>query len=542
MRPGWVQQQDILCVERKLLQPPAVMETVLVILLLAALPTLPTPGEQPAIAQAGLASLLPCTGARGQWRAETRTSRRLLATLVLRRRSPALAALRGGMGEAGGGEGEQEVSGDVPVPEDADAVTTMEEAEEMWVRATDAAPNNAPLLFDYALFLQDDKGDWLGAERVYKKVLALKPSNVEAASNYATILSEHRDDLNGAECAFQWALALSPNDGTALANYAALVLDKRNEPRRAQELYLHAIRADPTNTATLYNYAALLEEHVGDLRGASRMLQVALSMDPTCRAFRERLASVERRRARRALSRAARKDSGGSSSSWRGRSGGSDGGNVAACAGVERERGLLRAAVLTEPSSALALCDYAGLLLREGSLDNATALFKLSLRQNPLCVDSLVGLGLSMLMSSPSRPSSPPQGSDDGGDRRGGEEGVRAEGQSNKEVQKDVMTIFARAYQLEPAHVGVQQELGELLMDTGYEREGCSILHRLHTQLTHTDRVPASAPSFSRTCLALARYYAESRDGYAGPGARLSELEARHVMKIAAAVDPALAG
>ena len=114
-----------------------------------------------------------------------------------------------------------------------------------------------------------------------------------------------------------------------------------------------------------------------------------------------------------------------------------------------------------------------------------------------------------------------------GGGRAGGGGG------GLEEVQKDVMTIFARAYQLAPSHVGVQQELGELVLDTGYEREGGNMLHRVYKQLAHTDHLLASSPSFSRSCLALARYYAESRYSFAGPGTRLPEIEARNVLKIA---------
>ena len=86
------------------------------------------------------------------------------------------------------------------------------------------------------------------------------------------------------------------------------------------------------------------------------------------------------------------------------------GGNGTACAGIGRKRRLFREAVYAEPCSALALCDYAALLLRESSLENATALFKLSLRQDPLCVDSLVGFGLAMLLSPPTPPRATSQG------------------------------------------------------------------------------------------------------------------------------------
>ncbi len=212
-----------------------------------------------------------------------------------------------GTERSGAAEGLGAVVGDVVPPDPVDP--TLEEARDLWTRAVDASPQDAPLLLEYALFLQDDARDWLGAERIYKRVIGLQPRNAAALTNYATILSDHRQDLTSAESAFQLALAINPDDGTALANYAALLLEKRHEPRRAQDLYLHALHADPTNIATLYNYAAMLEEHADDLSGASRLLQVALHLDPASaasRQCRERLAALVRQRARRAAEEARR--------------------------------------------------------------------------------------------------------------------------------------------------------------------------------------------------------------------------------------------
>ena len=157
--------------------------------------------------------------------------------------------------------------------------------------------------------------------------------------------------------------------------------------------------------------------------------------------------------------------------------------------------------------AALALHDYAALLLREGSLESAQAIFKVSLQQDPLCVPSLLGLGVSLLLSS--SPASHDALSSDrtgGGGGGGGEE--QGEGRGLDGVRKDVLTIFARAHQIQPSHVGVQIELGDLLVEAGYEAEGCKLLH-----LALRDE--GCSP---RLCLALSRFYAESRFGWSGPG------------------------
>lgn len=269
-------------------------------------------------------------------------------------RSMHISSMRGGVDavpvrEVNAVEGQHKVGSQKPVQSEP----TLEQAREIWMRAVDVSPQDASLLFEYALFLQEDANDWLGAEGMYKKVIRLLPDNAAALSNYGTILSDHRGDLASAESAFQLAILINPNDGTALANYAALVLEKRHEPRRAQELYLYALQADPSNIATLYNYAAMLVEHVHDLSGASRLLQIALHIDPASRDCRERLAAVERQRARRSGEKAAAAEL----LRW---PAGGDGGTAEAprmqCvrdfteAGVERERRLFRAAIVLEPA------------------------------------------------------------------------------------------------------------------------------------------------------------------------------------------------
>jgi len=84
-----------------------------------------------------------------------------LADAFARRRSRILVLRGGGDDYDSVGRGGMDARADVTGGAETEDATTHEEAEKLWIRAVDAAPNDASLLFDYALFWQDDKDDWL---------------------------------------------------------------------------------------------------------------------------------------------------------------------------------------------------------------------------------------------------------------------------------------------------------------------------------------------------------------------------------------------
>ena len=97
-------------------------------------------------------------------------------------------------------------------------------------------------------------------------------------------------------------------------------------------------------------------------------------------------------------------------------------------------------------------------------MHNATALFKVSLRLDPACVESLVGLGIALLLNLEEAEVG------DGGeaeweearDMPQQEEGAfflnpQQEKAKAKKVQTDVLTIFARAYQVAASVCGLKQ-------------------------------------------------------------------------------------
>jgi hypothetical protein len=86
---------------------------------------------------------------------------------------------------------------------------------------------------------------------------------------------------------------------------------------------------------------------------------------------------------------------------------------------------------------------------------NATALFKVSLRLDPACVDSLVGLGIALLLNLEEAEVGEGGGAEweEARDMPQQEQvaffsNPQQEKEKEKKIQKDVLTIFARAYQV----------------------------------------------------------------------------------------------
>jgi hypothetical protein len=52
-------------------------------------------------------------------------------------------------------------------------------------------PNDPSTLYNYAIFLEERKGDHVTAEEMYKRSLELDPTDVDALNNYGLLLQVH---------------------------------------------------------------------------------------------------------------------------------------------------------------------------------------------------------------------------------------------------------------------------------------------------------------------------------------------------------------
>ncbi len=145
-------------------------------------------------------------------------------------------------------------------------------------RASDPKPANG--LGNYALYLEQDRGDMDRAQEYYLLALAANPKSVNTLFNYANFLTNRREEHDGAQQHYQQALALDPKHADLHFAYAFLLENRLADFDGAQEHYLRSLELSPNNPDFLENYANFLKSR-GDLAGARDYYQRALEAGPT---------------------------------------------------------------------------------------------------------------------------------------------------------------------------------------------------------------------------------------------------------------------
>lgn len=124
-------------------------------------------------------------------------------------------------------------------------------AERCYLQAMDLDPNSPVRLVNYALFLEQHKGDYDKAEEYYRKAIRIKPDFTSALFNLGDLL-ETKDDPAGAEKIYQRLLEVDPNNVLGLNNYGQLMSNRQNYIK-AETLLTRLLRIDPTNIIALCN-------------------------------------------------------------------------------------------------------------------------------------------------------------------------------------------------------------------------------------------------------------------------------------------------
>ncbi len=128
--------------------------------------------------------------------------------------------------------------------------------------------------FHQFLFARADESDDYHATQLREK-----PDSAEAHNNYGIFLCFQKNDHEGAEKAYRRALALDPNSVSALANLGSLLTGQKRSAE-AEGYYQHALEIEPGNESATLGYASLLLSR-GEIDGARQMLSVAIVKNPT---------------------------------------------------------------------------------------------------------------------------------------------------------------------------------------------------------------------------------------------------------------------
>jgi tetratricopeptide (TPR) repeat protein len=159
--------------------------------------------------------------------------------------------------------------------------TNFRENEGFFIACLTQFPNEAGLLSDYAVLLQNIKKDYKQAEEYYLKAIAANPTSEKALGNYAVFLKNIKKDYKQAEEYYYLkAIAVNPQDENALGNYALFLENIKKDYEQAEEYYLKAIAVNPQDENTLGNYALFLHENKKDYQQAEEYYLKAIAANP----------------------------------------------------------------------------------------------------------------------------------------------------------------------------------------------------------------------------------------------------------------------
>lgn len=141
-------------------------------------------------------------------------------------------------------------------------------------------PSSAPLLGEYAVFLETVAKDPVHADEFYRRAIEADPTHANNLGNYARFLGDVVKDPVRAEEYYKRSIDADPSHAKNLGNYARFLANIAKDPTRAEELYKRAIEADPSLASTLGNYAWFLGRVIGDPIRAVQVFKRAMDAEP----------------------------------------------------------------------------------------------------------------------------------------------------------------------------------------------------------------------------------------------------------------------
>ncbi|OHD60494.1 MAG: hypothetical protein A2014_04060, partial [Spirochaetes bacterium GWF1_49_6] len=102
-------------------------------------------------------------------------------------------------------------------------------------------PENAEIMLDYAIFLEEYQKEYNKADEYYKKALEIAPNHANILSNYARFMWIIKQNYDKAEDYYQKSLKIDPSFEGSLGNYALFLYNIRKDYDKAEEYYKKAL-------------------------------------------------------------------------------------------------------------------------------------------------------------------------------------------------------------------------------------------------------------------------------------------------------------
>lgn len=141
-------------------------------------------------------------------------------------------------------------------------------------------PESSELTANFALFMEEVRGNYDEAERLYRKALTLAPDNPAIAGNLADFLESVRHNYDEAERLYRKTLELNPRDAVYTGNFANFMKNVRKKYDEAERLYRRALELDPTEATYAGNFAIFMNDAKKDYDEAHRLFRKAVKLDP----------------------------------------------------------------------------------------------------------------------------------------------------------------------------------------------------------------------------------------------------------------------
>lgn len=142
--------------------------------------------------------------------------------------------------------------------DEAEKAAWANKAEELYRQAIAGNPNNANILFNFALLMEHIHKNPDEAEALYRRAIDADPNNVQVLNNLANLMANERKNPDETEALYRRAIDADPNNATTLNNLALFMANVRKNPDEAEALYRRALDADPNYAAALFSLALLM--------------------------------------------------------------------------------------------------------------------------------------------------------------------------------------------------------------------------------------------------------------------------------------------
>lgn len=157
--------------------------------------------------------------------------------------------------------------------------SNKEKADEIYKEGLLKFPENANLLMNYAIFIQNLYKNNEKAEELFEMTLKIVPNDAIALGNYAIFLTKIKD-YDKAEEFYKKAIEANPNHSNNLGNYAHFLKTIRKDFDKAEEFFKKGIEADPVAINVLANYAVFLKVIRKDNDQAEMFYKKAFEANP----------------------------------------------------------------------------------------------------------------------------------------------------------------------------------------------------------------------------------------------------------------------